>query len=269
MRISRLLPSIGLLGLASVVDALGQERIISFDSSQDAFQIVGGDIRTGQIQVSEDEYWGVIRAAGDLAADFGRVTGTNFTLSNGETDASPAKYSFRPVDVSNNTKVSVDFFPPSNSRIPLSNQAQYQRLGEESFSGPAYSDPVPANIAIIAGTIGHSQIIDQLIEDGLIDVSEIEGEWEAFVSQLVEDPLEGTPRALVIAGNDPRGTIYGLYDVSEQIGVSPWYWWADVPVRTRQDIYVLAKPKVQQSPSVKYRGIFLNDEQPGLSSWVG
>ncbi|KAK7408794.1 hypothetical protein QQX98_009038 [Neonectria punicea] len=233
MSIFKSLALVGLLSLALTADALGQERIISFDSLQDAFQIVGGDIHTGQIRVSENEYWGVIRAAGDLAADFGRVTGTNFTLTNGETDASPAKYSFKPVDVSNNTK--------------------YRQLDEESFSGPAYSDPIPANIAIIVGTIGHSQIIDKLIEDGVIDVSEIQGEWEAFVSQLVENPLEGTPQALVIAGNDPRGTIYGLYDISEQIG----------------DIYVLAKPKVQQSPSVKYRGIFLNDEQPGLSSWVG
>ncbi|KPM41001.1 hypothetical protein AK830_g5530 [Neonectria ditissima] len=245
----KLLSVVGLLGLASVANGLGQKRIISFDSSQDAFQIVGGEISTGQIRVSQDEYWGVIRAAGDLAVDFGRVTGTNFTLSNGETDASPAKYSFRPVDAKNNTK--------------------YRQLGEESFSGPAYSDPIPANVAIIAGTIGHSKVIDQLIEDGLINVSEVKGKWEAFVSQLVKDPLEGTPRALVIAGNDPRGTIYGLYDISEQIGVSPWYWWADVPIRTRQDIYVLSEPKVQQSPSVKYRGIFLNDEQPGLSSWVG
>jgi hypothetical protein len=81
--------------------------------------------------------------------------------------------------------------------------------------------------------------------------------------------MNGTARALVVAGSDPRGTIYGIYDISEQIGVSPWYWWADVPIRRRDDIYALPGPKVQGSPSVKYRGIFLNDEQPGLSSWVG
>nr|CEG02827.1 unnamed protein product [Fusarium pseudograminearum CS3487] len=247
MKLSRV--SLTLLGLVPLVSGLGQQAIVSFNSSDDAFQIVGGDAGKGQIRVSEDEYWGVIRAAGDLAVDFGRVTGTNFTLSNGKKDASAAKYTFEPVDVKNNTF--------------------YRTLKEESFSGPAYSDPDEANTVIIVGTIGHSKLIDSLIDDGLIDVSKIEGKWESFVSQLVKDPLNGTAQALVIAGSDPRGTIYGIYDVSEQIGVSPWYWWADVPVRKRDEIYVTSKPKVQKSPSVKYRGIFLNDEQPGLSSWVG
>ncbi|KAM5349609.1 hypothetical protein ACJ41O_006114 [Fusarium nematophilum] len=238
-----------LLGMAPLALALGQEPIISFNNSEDALQIVGGGGGPGQIRVSRDDYWGVIRAAGDLAVDFGRVTGTNFSLSNGQADASPANYTFRPVDATNNT--------------------YYRTLEEESFSGPAYSDPDSANTVIIVGTIGHSEVVDRLIEDGVIDVDEIKGEWEAFVSQIVENPINGTARALVIAGSDPRGTIYGIYDVSEQIGVSPWYWWADVPVQPRQSIYALPGPKVQGSPSVKYRGIFLNDEQPGLSSWVG
>jgi len=85
---------------------------------------------------------------------------------------------------------------------------------------------------------------------------------------VVENPIEGVEKALVIAGADPRGTIFGIYDVSEQIGVSPWYFWTDVPTKKHKDIYVLSKGKVQQSPSVKYRGFFLNDEQPGLTNWV-
>lgn len=97
---------VALTGLAPLASALGQTPIVSFESSDDAFQIVGGDAEAGQIRVSENDYWGVIRAAGDLAADFGRVTGTNFTLSNGEDDASPATYTFEPVDVTNNTHVS-------------------------------------------------------------------------------------------------------------------------------------------------------------------
>ncbi|KAL2756702.1 glycoside hydrolase family 115 protein [Sodiomyces alcalophilus JCM 7366] len=237
-----------LSGLVPWVAALGQKPIVSFESSDGAFQIVGGDVGTGQIRVSGNDYWGVIRAAGDLAADFGRATGTNFTLSNGKSGASPAKYTFRPVDVSDNTV--------------------FKTLDEDSFSGPEYADPDPENTVIIAGTIGTSGIIDQLIEAGSIDVSEVEGQWEAFVSQLVENPMDGVARALVIAGSDPRGTIFGLYDVSEQIGVSPWYFWADVPTRQAESIYVLPDRKVQKSPSVKYRGIFINDEQPGLSSWV-
>lgn len=89
------------------------------------------------------------------------------------------------------------------------------------------------------------------------------------MSAVVEKPFSGCERALVIAGSDPRGTIFGIYDVSEQIGVSPWYFWADVPTVKQSDIYVLSGTKVQRSPSVKYRGFFLNDEQPGLSNWVG
>ncbi|KAJ3546972.1 hypothetical protein NM208_g1746 [Fusarium decemcellulare] len=237
------------LTLASFAAALGQKTIISFEETKGAFQIFGGDVSSGQIRVSKDDYWGVIRAAGDLAVDFGRVTGTNFTLNNGEKDSSPAEYTFKPVNVKNNT--------------------EYSTLKEKSFAGPKYSNPDPTNTVIIAGTIGHSKVIDQLIKQRLIDVSDIKGEWEAFVSQVVKDPIDGTAQALVIAGSDPRGTIYGIYDVSEQIGVSPWYWWADVPVRKQTSIYVLPETKVQKSPSVKYRGIFLNDEQPGLSSWVG
>ncbi|KAF4978218.1 hypothetical protein FZEAL_5379 [Fusarium zealandicum] len=237
-----------LLGLTHPVAALGQKSIISFENTEGSFQISGEGVKAGQIRVSSDDYWGVIRAAGDLASDFGLVTGNNLTLSNGEEDSRPATYTFKPVDVRNNTK--------------------FATLKEESFSGPEYSNPDPANTVLIVGTIGHSKVIDQLIDQGLIDVGKVKGEWEAFMTQIVKDPIKDTPQALVIAGSDPRGTIYGIYDVSEQIGVSPWYWWADVPTKKRDNIYVLQEPKVQRSPSVKYRGIFLNDEQPGLSSWV-
>lgn len=92
--------------LAPLVSALGQQAIVSFKSGDNTFQIAGGNVKAGQILVSSDDYWGVIRAAGDLAVDFGRVTGTNYTLSNGEGGAKPAVYSYAPVDVSNNTIVS-------------------------------------------------------------------------------------------------------------------------------------------------------------------
>ncbi|PGH27923.1 hypothetical protein AJ80_00473 [Polytolypa hystricis UAMH7299] len=124
------------------------------------------------------------------------------------------------------------------------------------------------NGIIIAGTIGKSNIIDSLIKSRKIKVDEIKGEWEAFQSQVVSNPVRGISKALVIAGSDKRGTIFGLYDISEQIGVSPWYWWADVPAQQHKEIYALNKKKVQGAPSVKYRGIFLNDEQPALTNWV-
>jgi hypothetical protein len=121
---------------------------------------------------------------------------------------------------------------------------------------------------ILIGTIGKSQIIDQLIRRRKIDVSEIAGKWESTLIQVVSHPLPGVARGLVIAGSDKRGTIYGIYDLSEQIGVSPWYWWADVPVEHNDALYVKAGRWVQGEPAVKYRGIFLNDEAPSLTGWT-
>ena len=85
---------------------------------------------------------------------------------------------------------------------------------------------------------------------------------------MVPRPLPGVANGLIIAGSDKRGTIYGIYDLSEQIGVSPWYWWADVPVQHRDALFVKPGRYVQGPPAVKYRGIFLNDEAPALSGWV-
>src|ERR1035437_7823509 len=84
---------------------------------------------------------------------------------------------------------------------------------------------------IVIGTIRKSQVIAQLIREKKIDVSEITGKWESFLIQVVPKPLPGVASALVICGSDKRGTIYGIYDLSEEMGVSPWYWWADVPVQ--------------------------------------
>jgi len=121
---------------------------------------------------------------------------------------------------------------------------------------------------IIIGTIGRSHILDGLIRDKKINVSAISGKWESFLIQVVSKPLPGVSSALVIVGSDKRGTIYGVYDLSEQIGVSPWYWWADVPVQHKDALYVKAGKYVQGPPAVKYRGIFLNDEAPALTNWV-
>ncbi len=122
--------------------------------------------------------------------------------------------------------------------------------------------------AIIVGTIGKSPLIDQLIREKKVNVEGIAGQWESLLIQVVPNPLPGLTNALVIAGSDKRGTIYGIYDLSEQMGVSPWYWWADVPVRHKDALFVKAGRYTQGPPSVKYRGIFLNDEAPDLSNWV-
>ena len=85
---------------------------------------------------------------------------------------------------------------------------------------------------------------------------------------MVKNPADGVGEALVIAGSDRRGTIYGIYELSEQIGVSPWYDWADVPVVHREDLSIKRGTYTAGEPAVKYRGIFLNDEAPCLTGWV-
>ena len=132
-----------------------------------------------------------------------------------------------------------------------------------------FTDIIPESSEIIvAGTLGKSPIIDELVRDKKIDIKDVDGKWETFLIQIVNKPLPGVKRALIIAGSDKRGTIYGIYELSKQIGVSPWYWWADVPVLQKNEIYVNRGRYVQGSPSVKYRGIFLNDEAPDLTNWI-
>ena len=114
---------------------------------------------------------------------------------------------------------------------------------------------LPAH-TIVIGSLDKSPIVKRLT-----DTAAIAGKWESFLIQAV-------PGALVIAGSDKRGTIYGIYDLSEQIGVSPWYWWADVPVAHKDALFVKPGRFVEGEPAVKYRGIFLNDEAPALSGWT-
>ncbi|MFA5251311.1 MAG: glycosyl hydrolase 115 family protein [Phycisphaerae bacterium] len=121
---------------------------------------------------------------------------------------------------------------------------------------------------VIIGTIGKSKLIDQLAKDKKIDTTQIAGKWESFVIAVVPKALPGVENALVIAGSDKRGTIFGIYDLSEQIGVSPWYWWADVPAKHKDALFIKAGKYVQGPPTVKYRGIFINDEGWALGPWA-
>ncbi|MDQ6470860.1 glycosyl hydrolase 115 family protein [Flavobacterium sp. LHD-80] len=124
------------------------------------------------------------------------------------------------------------------------------------------------DFVVIIGTLGKSEIINQLVKDGKIDASQLQGKWEKFTTQIVENPFKGIKKALVIAGSDKRGTIYGIYDLSSQIGISPWYFWADVPVKKQSELHVLPGIHSQGEPKVKYRGIFINDEAPALTGWA-
>ena len=121
---------------------------------------------------------------------------------------------------------------------------------------------------IIIGTLGKSALIDDLVQKGKINTDSLTGKWEKFTAQIVENPMDGVKQALVIAGSDKRGTIYGMYDLSRQLGVSPWYFWADVPVEKQSELYVKPGIYTRGEPKVKYRGIFINDEMPALGGWA-
>ena len=121
---------------------------------------------------------------------------------------------------------------------------------------------------VIVGTLGRNSTIDKLVSAGKLSAQDIQGKWESFVITSVANPLPGIDQALVIVGSDKRGTIYGIYELSEQLGVSPWYWWADVPPKKLDQAYVLKGRYASGEPAVRYRGIFLNDERPCLTGWA-
>ncbi len=122
--------------------------------------------------------------------------------------------------------------------------------------------------AVIVGTLGKSHFIDQLAREGRLDAESLRGRWESFLIATVKDPLPGVRLGLVVAGSDRRGTAYGVYELSQAAGVSPWHWWADVSPAPRRALFVAAGARRAGPPSVKYRGVFLNDEDWGLQPWA-
>jgi hypothetical protein len=128
---------------------------------------------------------------------------------------------------------------------------------------------LPAAVApVIVGTLGKSAFIDQLAAAGKITASEVEGKWEMFGISVIDDPFQGISRALVIYGSDPRGTAFGIFELSRMMGVSPWVWWADVKPATREAIYIAAGKSIFGPPSVQYRGFFINDEDWAMQPWA-
>ncbi|CAN9225288.1 unnamed protein product [Alternaria alternata] len=227
--------SVAFAGSASAVEAFRKPTVTT--SAGNGTLLASRDSPVS-IHADAADWPGVLRAAHDLAIDFGRVTGTNGTLTASGTATANASMIF------NVTGISDDW----------------------SVSGSTASSATGGTI--IVGTIGNSSLIDDLISSGQLDVSGVEGQWESYVSTVVHGVGNMTGDALVIAGSDRRGAIYGIYDVSEQIGVSSWHWFADVPAKKHDSIYLLQTTKVQKTPSVKYRGFFINDEAPALTGWA-
>lgn len=125
-----------------------------------------------------------------------------------------------------------------------------------------------AGPSVIVGTLGQHAVIDRLVAQGRIDVEALRGAWESFLIVGLERPEAGSGPALLIIGSDRRGTAYGVYELSEAIGVSPWHWWADVRPAPREALYVDTHRRRFGPPSVRYRGLFINDEDWGLLPWA-
>ena len=122
--------------------------------------------------------------------------------------------------------------------------------------------------AVIVGTFGHSEGVEKCLPASDIDAEQLADKRESFVIETIEEPLPGLKSCVLIAGSDRRGTAYGAYELSKRIGVSPWYWWADVPADQRESIVLEAGTYRFGPPSVTHRGIFLNDEDFGLRPWA-
>ena len=134
--------------------------------------------------------------------------------------------------------------------------------------------PIVSNLSqvrknvIAIGTMQQSAFLKQLVAQKKISSADIQDKWEAGLLQTIRNPAKGIANALIIAGNDRRGAAYGVFELSKQMGVSPWYWWADVPVKKQNEIYIKENITLTDAPKVKYRGLFINDEAPALSGWT-
>lgn len=121
---------------------------------------------------------------------------------------------------------------------------------------------------ILVGTVGNNTLIEKLVSEKKLDIGSIKGQWEAFIIQTIQNPFEGVEEALVIVGSDRRGAAYGVFTLSQKMGVSPWYWWADAPIEKHEEIYLENCNYVSNGPAVKYRGLFINDESPAFRYWA-
>jgi len=227
-------PFLTILALAGASQALLEEKFVVYKPATGAVPI-----HNASVLYAADDPVGVKIAATSLADDLASVTGNTLTLTPyvGDDTSTAAA----PVLRSQNADEVVLIDPMPGTRLAI-------------------------NTAILAGTVD-SALIRRLVGDGKLDVSDIQGKWESFKTTVVEEPLPGFTQALVIAGSDKRAVMFGIYTLSEQCGQSPFHWWADVPAKQHNEIYAENKTVVFGEPSVKYRGLFINDEAPGLTGW--
>lgn len=275
--------------------------------SVESGKFLAGTDRSITIYVDQNDYDGVIRAVGDLASDIESVTGVRPAIAGADTAEVAEKIETDHAYISNVDTVNgimtiansgmlsgeargyVASYNDDGTLLAVSSTNETAKAGVETLTfDPVESKNIkgflweesdgvtsmkPATDSyttssgeetdsdIIIGTIGESDAIDSLIAEGKLDVSDIEGKWECFTIKDVDGKT-------VVAGSDKRGTIYGIYDISEKIGVSPWYWWADAKPVHSDNLYINLPEEgyTEGEPSIKYRGIFLNDEY-NLNQW--
>jgi hypothetical protein len=124
-----------------------------------------------------------------------------------------------------------------------------------------------ARYVIIIGNSSKSAFIQQLVKSKKLNVAGLQHQWEGYRISTINAPYKSVTQAVVIAGSDRRGTAYGVMELSKQLGVSPWWWWADVPAKKKETILIKPNMVLADAPKVRYRGIFINDEAPALSNW--
>ena len=190
-----------MLALAMSLKVKAADAFIVFEPASGAWEL-----SDPSICIAEGEHSCVRLAAANLATDFGKVTGTEATIT----------------------------------------------------SLTAHLSPLTSK-SILIGTVGANKQIDQWVKQGVL--RDLKGKTEKYIIKTIGNQL-------VIAGSDKRGTVYGIYELSRQIGVSPWYYWADVPVEKHTSLYIKEGEYTDGEPAVRYRGLFLNDEAPCLTTWV-
>lgn len=121
---------------------------------------------------------------------------------------------------------------------------------------------------IIAVGSERAMLLQELVNSKKFDFNTVKGKWECYQVRNISAPFLKTDNILVLTGSDRRGVAYGVFELSKQLGVSPWYWWADVPVKKKTSVYINTKVNSSDAPKVKYRGIFINDEAPAFSGWA-
>jgi len=170
--------------------------------------------------------------------------------------------------VTNNEKITIATFPDDHKGVIMAVENLKDDLFRVTGNQAMLSDTYSNDAKIIVGSLDKSKFIQALVKSGQIKEAELKGKKEKYIITLVKDPFGKGGEVLVIAGSDKRGTIYGIYELSSQIGVSPWYWWADVPVVKRENLYVKNGVYTDGEPAVEYRGIFINDEWPAYGGWT-